>query len=200
MADQGEMTKKIHVPAFGDVFEISFDAIEEKKDRLVISAKRRVNGFVPASYDPTEMRYVVEFIGTRAAYIRGYYKTRHHMGGWPFIWWDIRSYANHLEDPNVRVYVRDFFAHNEIKKLIIAMEGHYGTQNIVNSYIKDNLTRFQMGIKSGKSPQKIEQEWSRGMMEGLGYKYVEAFDTGKPQGKWQGVSVHWCKNIADLRG
>jgi hypothetical protein len=80
------------------------------------------------------------------------------------------------------------------------MERIYGTRNIVNSYINDNLMRFQMGINAGKTPQQIEKGWSKGMMESLGYKCVEAFDTGMPKGNWNGVSVHWCKHENDLRG
>lgn len=57
-----------------------------------------------------------------------------------------------------------------------------------------------MGLNVGKNPQQIEKEWSKGMMEGLGYNHVEAFDTGLPKGDWRGVSIHWCKNEIDLRG
>lgn len=200
MAEQGVTTKKVLVPADGNWFKISFDAVEVKNDRLVISAQRSINGITTAQYDPTEKQYVVEFKGTRAAYLRGYYKSRHPIGGWPFIWWDIRSYANHPNNSNTRIYVKDFYAHNEIRKLITAMERMYGTSNIVNSYINDNLMRFQMGVNTGKTPQQIEKDWSKGMMESLGYRYVEAFDTGMPKGKWRGVSVHWCKHDKDLRG
>ena len=98
------------------------------------------------------------------------------------------------------VYVKDFFAHNEIRKLITSMEKLYGTSNIVNSYINDNLTRFRAGINAGKTPEEIELAWSKGLMESLGYKHVEAFDTGMPKGSWNGVSVHWCKNPGDMRG
>jgi hypothetical protein len=200
MAERGEVNKKIQIQADGNWFNLSFQSVEIKKDRLVISAERVVNGITPASYDPSEKQYVVEFQGTRAAYLRGYYKSRHPKGGWPFIWWDVRSYANHPNNSNVRVYVKDFYAHEEIRKLIVSMERIYGTKNIVNAYINDNLMRFQMGINTGKSPQQIEVNWSKGMMEHLGYKHVEAFDTGLPVGKWRGVSVHWCKNAIDLRG
>ncbi len=79
------------------------------------------------------------------------------------------------------------------------MEGAYGTSNIFNSYINDNLLRFQMGIKAKKAPQQIEKEWSQGLMESLGYNYVEAFDTGYPKGHWKEVKVHWCKKKPDLR-
>lgn len=200
MAEHGETKKKVQVPSDGNWFSISFDAIDQKKDRLIISARRIQNGMVPAPYDPTEKQYIVEFEGTRAAYLRGYYKSRHPIGEWPFIWWDIRSYANHPNDPAIRVYVKDFRAHAEIRKLILTMERFHATSNIVNSYINDNLLRFQEGIKAGKTPQQIEKEWSKGMMESLGYHYVEAFEVGRETGTWQGVSVHWCKKEQDLRG
>lgn len=37
-------------------------------------------------------------------------------------------------------------------------------------------------------------------MEGLGFRYVEAFDTGQPNGNWNEVYVHWAKMEQDLRG
>jgi hypothetical protein len=200
MALQGERSKKIRVPADGNWFSVSFDAVEVKKDRLVISAKRIIDGLTTASYNPSEKRYIVEFEGTRAAYLRGFYEPRHPVGGWPYIAWDIRSYANHPTDSAKRVYVQDFRAHAELRKLILAMESMHGTSNIYNKYINDNLTRFKMGIQTGKTPQEIEKTWSKGLMEGLGYRYVEAEDTGHPKGKWNGVSVHWCKKKHDLRG
>ncbi|MGD8939521.1 MAG: hypothetical protein PVJ72_09080 [Gammaproteobacteria bacterium] len=200
MAQEGEQAKKVQIPADGNWFTISFEAIEIANDRLVISANRIKNGLVVSPYDPSEMQYIVEFEGTRAAYLRGYYKSYHPIGGWPYISWDIRSYANHPSSPSTRVYVRDFRAHTEIKKLILAMESVYGTKNIVNSYINDNLLRFQNGIRAKNTPQEIEKAWSRGMMESLGYSYVEAFDTSHPTGNWNGVSVHWCKMEQDLRG
>lgn len=79
------------------------------------------------------------------------------------------------------------------------MEGEYGTSNILNSYINDNLFRFQSGIRSKKTPRDIEKAWSHGLMEGLGYQHVEAFDTGHPKGDWKEVKVHWCKRKQDLR-
>lgn len=142
MAEQEILLKKVQIPADGNWFKISFDAIEVKKDRLVISAERSVSGITPTQYDLTEKQYVVEFNGTRAAYLRGYYKARHPIGEWPFIWGDIRSYVNHPTNSNTRVYVKGFYAHEEIRKLILAMERIYGTRNIVNSYINDNLLRF----------------------------------------------------------
>ena len=200
MAKDGLASKKVKVPADGNWFTVSFDAVELQKDRLVVSAQRARNGVTTAEYDPTEKQYIVEFNGTRAAYLRGYYKARHPIGGWPFIWWDIRSYANHPQSPDTRVYVKDFFAHNEIRKLITSMEKIYGTSNIVNSYINDNLARFRAGINAGKTPEEIELAWSNGLMESLGYKHVEAFDTGMPKESWNGVSVHWCKSPGDMRG
>lgn len=80
------------------------------------------------------------------------------------------------------------------------MESVYGTTNILNTYINDNLVRFQMGIKAGKAPQEIEKVWSRGLMESLGYRFVEANDTDGPKGNWNGVAVHWCKYQRDLQG
>jgi hypothetical protein len=130
--------------------------------------------------DPTEKQYVVEFAGTRAAYLKGYYNPHHVAFGWPYISWDVRAYAKHTIDSNKRVYVHGFYAHEELRKLIVAMEGAYGASNIFNTYINDNLARFQLGIQAGKDPQKIEKEWSMGLMESLGYKHVEAF--GLPKG------------------
>ena len=79
------------------------------------------------------------------------------------------------------------------------MEGVYGTTNILNSYINDNLLRFQMGIRIGKTPQEIEKKWSNGLMESLGYRFVEAFDSGNTKGSWLEVKSHWCKHAKDLR-
>lgn len=70
--------------------------------------------------------------------------------------------------------MQGFYAHDELRKLIHSMEKVYGTSNILNKYIKDNLFRFQSGIRAGKRPQEIEEAWSRGLMESLGYRYVEA--------------------------
>ena len=199
LAQQPELHKKIQVPADGNWFSVSFDAVEVKKDRLVISAKRLQDGVVASPHDPSAKEYVVEFQGTRAAYIRGYYKSNHPMGGWPYIWWDIRSYANHPVNKSARVYVQDFRANHEIKRLVLAMEREYGTSNILNSYINDNLLRFQLGIKTKRTPHDIEKAWSNGFMESMGYNYVEAFDTGHPKGAWNDVKVHWCKKKSDLR-
>lgn len=80
------------------------------------------------------------------------------------------------------------------------MEGVYGTSNIYNSYVNDNLLRFQMGIINRKTPQQIAKEWSQGLMESLGFHHVEAFDTGYPKGSWKEVKVHWCKSPKDLGG
>ncbi|TPD49614.1 MAG: hypothetical protein C9355_15105 [Thalassolituus maritimus] len=80
------------------------------------------------------------------------------------------------------------------------MQKLYGTSNIVNSYINDNLARFRAGVNAGRTPEEIELAWSKGLMESLGYKHVEAFDTGMPKGSWNGVSVHWCKSPGDMRG
>jgi len=75
--------------------------------------------------------------------------------------------------------------------MISAMEAYYGTCNIVNGYIEDNKKRFQTGIAARKTPEQIEREWSQGMMESLGYRYVEA--AGAPRGSWDNIKVHWFK-------
>lgn len=200
MVEKKEFTKTVQIPADGNWFTLDFKAVQIKENRLVITAKRKQDGLKPSKIDPSIMEYIVEFNGTRAAYLYGYFKPNHPVGGWPYIWWDIRSYANHPNNSNIRIYVNDFRARDEIRKLIIAMEGVNGTANIVNKYINDNLLRFQMGIKSKKTPQKIEKEWSQGLMESLGYNHVEAFDIGYPKGTWKQVEVHWCKKKQDLRG
>lgn len=200
MVEKGDVNKTVHVPKDGNWFAMSFDAVQVKENRLVISAKRIENGLISSSYDPSIKKYVVEFSGTRAAYIYGSYKSRHPIYGWSYIHWDVRSYANHPANSTVRVYVQDFRARDEIRKLINAMEGYYGTSNIYNSYINDNLLRFQAGIGKKKSPSQIEKEWSQGLMEGLGYNYVEAFDEGHPRGHWRDVKVHWCKKKQDFGG
>jgi len=52
-----------------------------------------------------------------------------------------------------------------------------------------------MGIAQNKSVDQIEKEWSRGMMESLGYQHVEA--SGFPKGTWNSVKVHWFKDVKD---
>lgn len=178
------------IQADGNWFKISFTALEVKKDRLVINAERIRNGFFGE-------QYIVEFEGTRAAYLRGYYESTHRSGKWPYIHWDIRSYANHPNDKNKRVYVRGFYAHDELQKMIQRMEHRFGVKNIVNTYINDNLLRLQAGASMKKTPSQIEREWSKGMMEKLGYKYVEAIDTSPRKGAWQGAKVHWYKLAQD---
>ena len=197
--EKGSTEGKINIPADGNWFTISFDAVEVKKDRLVITANRLQDGITMSTFNPAERRYVVEFSGTRAAYLRGFYEPHHPIGGWPYIGWDIRSYANHPQNASVRVYVQGFYAHEEIRRLINAMERVHGTTNIFNKYINDNLLRFQLGVQLGKTPEQIEKAWSHGMMESLGYGHVEVFDTGFPKGGWNGVSVHWCKFKTDLK-
>jgi hypothetical protein len=200
IAKQGELGNTVKIPVDGNWFMVSFDAVEVKKDRLVIQARRLIDGLKPVSHDPSEKEYWVEFAGTRAAYLRGFYKSRHPMYGWPYLYWDVRSYANHPDDPAKRIYVHGFHAHEELRKLIFAMEGAHGTSNIYNKYINDNLIRYRQGIRAGKTPEEIEKAWSKGMMESLGYNCVEAFDTGHPKGNWQEVHAHWCKKKQDLRG
>lgn len=146
------------------------------------------------------MEYVVEFEGTRAAYLRGYYFAAHRVGGWPYITWDIRSYASISALPGARIYVQDFRANDEIRKLIVAMEAKYHARNIVNTYINDNLLRFQAGIRAGKTPTQIENEKFGDIMSNLGYGHVEAFDKGYPTGNWKEVAIHWCKLGQDLCG
>ena len=198
MIEQGETRKKVKVPADGNWFTLSFDAIELEQDRLVISAERIDGGVKTTHFDPRTKRYIVAFKGTRAAYLMGFYESHHTVIQKPYISWDVRAYANHPKRPNVRVYVRGFRAHREIRKLIKVMEHACGTTNIVNRYINDNLFRFQSGIRGNLSPQQIEKRWSHGMMEDLGYKHVEAFDTGAQKGQWSGVEVHWCKREQNL--
>lgn len=185
-----DSTTSIEIPIDGTWFKVSFSSVQVKEDRLVINAERIRNGFFGD-------QYIVEFRGTRAAYLRGYYEPVHRAGRWPFISWDIRSYTNHPQDPTKRVYVNGFYAHQELKKMIQRMEQRYGVKNIVNTYINDNLLRLQIGIRAGKSPSKIENEWSKGMMESLGYHHVEALDTGTQKGAWQGAKVHWFKKKED---
>ena len=149
----------------------------------------------PARFDPSLQEFRIEFQGTRAAYIFGGYHSRHSIGGWPFISWDVRAYANNPQNPNMRVYVSGFYAHEEIKRLITTMEGHYGTRNVLNSYINDNLQRFKMGIAQKKTVDQVEKAWSKGMMESLGYQHVEA--SGLHKETWNSVKVHWFKDVKD---
>ncbi len=125
---------------------------------------------------------------------------RHRIGGWAHIEWDVRSYALNPLDKKTRIYVKDFRAHSEFKRLIMAMEGFHGTQNIVNSYINDNLARFQAGIRAGQSVTGIESAWSRGLMENLGYRHVEALGNGQHPADWHKTEIHWCKQERDLIG
>lgn len=199
MAKTGVQTRTVQIPADGNWFVVSFDAIEEKTDRLVISAKRKIDGMMRASHDPSEKQYIVEFQGTRAAYLRAFYEPQHRRFGWPYISWDVRSYITHPQFPGARIYVRDFFAHTEIKRMVLAMEGYYGTTNIYNSYINDNLARVRNGIRTGKSIEAIEKEWSKGMMESIGYRRAEALQVQGEPDTWSKIMVHWCKHDHDLR-
>jgi len=199
MVEQNESRKVVQIPADGNWFKLSFDAVAVKENRLVISASKIKSGLETCSYDPSLQKYVVEFDGTRAAYIYGSYENRHPAYGWPYIHWDVRSYASHPTNKDIRVYVHNFRASDEIRKLIIAMEDVYGTSNVLNTYINDNWERFRMGIRAKKSPSEIEKAWSLNLMESLGYQYVEAFDTGFPKGNWDKIKVHWCKKEQDLR-
>ena len=174
------------IPIDGNWFRLSFTALEVKKDRLVIDAERIKNGFFGD-------QYIVEFKGTRAAYLRGYYESCHRVGRWPYIHWDIRSYINCPLDKDKRVYIRGFHAHDELRTMIRRMEQRFSTKNIINKHINDNLLRIRMGVNQGKTPSEVERNWSKGMMESLGYKYVEVLETGSEKGSWHGASVHWFK-------
>lgn len=190
MADDRVLSKTIHIPADGNWFKITFSGALIKENRLVIKAERIKEGIFGD-------HYIVEFDGTRAAYLRGYYESSHRVGKWPYISWDVRSYVNNPYDPSKRIYVEGFYAHNELKKMINRMEANFGTRNILNTYINDNLLRLQVGVRSGKTAEEVEKEWSRGMMESLGYQHVEALDTGVKKGCWHGAKVHWFKVKGD---
>ncbi|MGH1486967.1 MAG: hypothetical protein ACRBCI_12165 [Cellvibrionaceae bacterium] len=187
MVESGEATNIVKIPSDGNWFKISFDAVQVREDRLVISAERVDDGV------HTSGQYRVNFKGTRAAYLRGYYEPRHIRFGWSYLYWDIRAYANHPKDSNTRVYVHGFKASDEIKQMIKAMESRYPVKNILNTYILDNLTRIKLAVKTGKDPQEVERRWSNGMMEHLGYRHVEVIDTGAPKGSWHEVKSHWYK-------
>jgi hypothetical protein len=191
MLEKGEAKKVVKIEPYDSWFTLSFDAVELEKDRLVISAQRNMDGLKP------DGNYQVSFEGTRTAYLYGFYVPRHRAFGKPYITWDIRAYANHPNHPDARVHVHGFRAHNELKRLIKTMETKHHTSNVSNKYIKDNLQRFQIGVKLGKDPVDIEKNWSRGLMESLGYNYVEALDIGAPKGAWNDVEVHWCKKKSD---
>ncbi len=187
--------KTVKVNADGNWFEVTFDAVQVKEDRAVISAHRIYDGMVPGRFDPSLREFRIEFQGTRAAYLFGEYHNHHPIGCWPYISWDVRAYANNPLNSKMRVYVSGFRAQNEIRRLITFMQSFYGTKNIINSYINDNLQRFKMGIAAKKTVDQIEKEWSQGMMERLGYQYVEA--SGSPKGTWINVKVHWFKDMKD---
>jgi len=199
MVDDNDFSKTVEIEADNNWFTLNFKAVQVKEDRLVITAKRKRDGLTPCRYDSSILEYAVEFHGTRAAYLYGYYKPRHPVGGWPYIYWDIRSYANHPKNETLRTYVNCFRANDELRKLITAMENAHGTSNIVNKYINDNKARFIQGINAKMTPQEIEKKWSQGLMESLGYQHVEAFDVGYPKGSWKEIEVHWCKKKEDLR-
>ena len=55
------------------------------------------------------------------------------------------------------MYVQDFYAHRELQTMIGRMEQRFGTKNIVNKYINDNLLRIQLGVKRGKAPEALER-------------------------------------------
>ena len=178
---ESNIGKKIFkVPVKGTWFSCEFDAIEVKKDRLVITADRISDGI-------HNDRYEVMFSGTRAAYLVGFYRIDKQ---WPYLTWDIRAYQNHPTMKEKRVYVDGFYAHNEIRKMIQKMEPRFGFKNILNTYINDNELRVKLGLTQKKSPEEIEKEWSKGLMEGLGYEHVELVLDRK-------IQSHWFKDKRD---
>ncbi len=193
MAEKGMRQNTVKLPTDGNFFKISFDAVKIKEDRLVITASRSQDGMYSNRYNPAEKEYRVEFDGTRAAYLIGLYNPSHRLGRWPYISWEVRAYANNPANANQRVYVRGFHASKEIKRMLRAMGEYYNTNNVCNSYINDNQLRFKTGMQINKTPEQIEREWSKGLMESLGYQYVEARDSGHPKGQWNGVESHWFK-------
>ena len=128
MADKNETSRVIKIPADGNWFKLSFDTVQLKEDRVVITAHRIYDGMTPSRSDSStyefRVEFRVEFQGTRAGYLFGEYHQRHPLGGWPFISWDVRSYVNSLQNPGMRIYVSGFYAHNEIKRMIIAMQSY----------------------------------------------------------------------------
>lgn len=54
MAAQAEPGKKVKIPVDGNWFKVSFDAVEVKQNRLVISAQRISDGLVVNPHNPTE--------------------------------------------------------------------------------------------------------------------------------------------------
>jgi len=172
--------KTFKVPIKGAWFRCEFDAVEVKKDRLVITADRLSDGI-------HNDRYEVMFTGTRAAYLVGFYRTDKQ---WPYLTWDIRAYQNHPTMLEKRVYVNGFYAHNEIRRMIQKMEPRFGFKNILNTYIYDNELRVKLGLTQNRTPEEIEKEWSRGLMESLGYENVELVMDRK-------IQSHWFKNKRD---
>ena len=84
MVEKEASQKTIKIEPDGNWFKLSFDAVEVKKDRLVvITAEREKDGHFQQPINGAN--YVVQFKGTRAAYLRGYYHPNHRAGGWPFI-------------------------------------------------------------------------------------------------------------------
>lgn len=165
-------------------FTVNFTAMEVGENRLIINAERIQDGFQGD-------RYVVQFDGTRAAYLVGYYGEGYRTHSCPHIHWDIRSYTDHPDDKDKRIYVNGFRADSELRKMIQKMEERRGTKNIINSYVNDNLIRVRLGLSMGKTLAEIEKEWSKGMMERLGYRHVEALELS------HSVVVHWYKTKGD---
>jgi hypothetical protein len=91
---------------------------------------------------------------------------------------------------DIFVYVHEFRLQNEVPKMLKKMEAHFQTTNTYCSYILDNLQRVKHGINQGKTPEEIERINSDGLMESLGYKYVDVLDRGNPKGQWREIDVH----------
>lgn len=194
MADMAEKNERTRlVKADGNWFKVDFDVVDQIGNRLIIAAERINDGRMPSTHNPTAIEYRVEFKQTRAAYLYGYYSPVHRVGRWPYLSWNIRAYAN-APNTGQRVYISGFRAHDEIQKMLTIMNSHYAARHVVNEYILDNLSRFKAGLLTKKTPEEIEREWSHGMMESMGYPYVEAIDRGLPKGAWNGVEVHWYMN------
>jgi hypothetical protein len=187
MIEKDEASEIVKVPVDGNWFKIEFDAVKVKEDRLVISAKKMES---PIQNDT----YMINFEGTRAAYLAARYNHPSFRCPYPYIDWDIRSYAKHPHKTNMRVYVHEFRLQKEIPVMIKKMEERYNTSHCYNKYVNDNLQRLQTGIKQGKSPEQLELIKSNGMMESLGYTYVDVLDRGNPKGEWRDIYVHWCKS------
>jgi hypothetical protein len=189
MMEAGDEEKAIRITPDGNWFKVSFDAVQVKKDRLLISAKK------VTSHQFDQHTYSIGFEGTRAAYLWAKVsQPRFH--GWSYLHWDVRAYR---EFQGHRVYVREFRAREELKTMIREMESMTGVRNIFNSYINDNFNRIKHGVEAGKNAVDLEKEWSKGLFEGLGYRHCEV-DLVGDGGQIMDVNSHWCKDEHDLKG